>query len=322
MAVEIEKAKVECVEVGENGKYGKFVVEPLERGNGHTIGNALRRLLLSSLPGAAVSSVHIEGVQHEFSTIPGVTEDVTEIILNLKGLAVKMFTDTTKTVIIDKVGPCELTAADIKVDDEIEIINPEMHIATLNEDAHLQMTLRIERGRGYVSADKNKARDLATPNLVLHVDSIHIDSIFTPIVKVNYTVEDKRVGQSNDYDTLTLEVWTNGTLKPEEAISYAAKIMTEYMALFTSLTDQVMPVSMVQPEEDTRGKVLEMTIEELELSVRAYNCLKRAGINTVAELVQRNQEDMMKVRNLGRKSLEEVEQKLQELGLALRPNDE
>ena len=322
MAVEIEKAKVECVEVGENGKYGKFVIEPLERGNGHTIGNALRRLLLSSLPGAAVSSVHIEGVQHEFSTIPGVTEDVTEIILNLKGLAVKMHTDATKTVIIDKVGPCELTAADIKIDDEIEIINPEMHIATLNEDAHLQMTLRIERGRGYVSADKNKARDLATPNLVLHVDSIHIDSIFTPIVKVNYTVEDKRVGQSNDYDTLTLEVWTNGTLKPEEAISFAAKIMTEYMALFTSLTDQVLPVSMVQPEDDKREKVLEMTIEELELSVRAYNCLKRAGINTVYELVQRNQEDMMKVRNLGRKSLEEVEQKLHELGLSLRPNDE
>ena len=322
MAVEIEKAKVECVEVGENGKYGKFVIEPLERGNGHTIGNALRRLLLSSLPGAAVSSVHIEGVQHEFSTIPGVTEDVTEIILNLKGLAVKMHTDATKTVIIDKVGPCELTAADIKIDDEIEIINPEMHIATLNEDAHLQMTLRIERGRGYVSADKNKARDLATPNLVLHVDSIHIDSIFTPIVKVNYTVEDKRVGQSNDYDTLTLEVWTNGTLKPEEAISFAAKIMTEYMALFTSLTDQVLPVSMVQPEDDKREKVLEMTIGELELSVRAYNCLKRAGINSVAELVQRNQEDMMKVRNLGRKSLEEVEQKLHELGLSLRPNDE
>ncbi|MBQ2954122.1 MAG: DNA-directed RNA polymerase subunit alpha [Clostridia bacterium] len=322
MAVEIEKAKVECVEVGDNGKYGRFVIEPLERGNGHTIGNALRRLLLSSLPGAAVSSVHIEGVQHEFSTIPGVTEDVTEIILNLKGLAVKMFTDVTKTVVIDKVGPCELTAADIKVDDEIEIINPEMHIATLNEDAHLQMTLRIERGRGYVSADKNKARDLATPNLVLHVDSIHIDSIFTPIVKVNYTVEDKRVGQSNDYDTLTLEVWTNGTLKPEEAISSAAAIMTEYMALFTSLTDQVLPVSMVPPENDSRERVLEMTIEELELSVRAYNCLKRAGINTVAELVQRNQDDMMKVRNLGRKSLEEVEQKLHELGLSLRPNDE
>ncbi|MBQ3486264.1 MAG: DNA-directed RNA polymerase subunit alpha [Clostridia bacterium] len=317
MAVEIEKAKVECVEVGENGKYGKFVVEPLERGFGHTLGNSLRRVLLSSLPGAAVSSVHIEGVQHEFSTVPGVKEDVTEIILNLKGLAVKMYTDGPKSVIVDKIGPCELTAADIKIDDEIEIINPDMHIATLNEDAHLQMTLRLERGRGYVSADKNKARDITMP-----IGVIPMDSIFTPIHKVNYTVEDKRVGQSNDFDRLTLEVWTNGTLKPEEAISCAAKILSEHLTQFVSLTDQVMPVNMVQPEEDNKGKVLEMTIEELELSVRAYNCLKRAGINSVAELVQRNQEDMMKVRNLGRKSLEEVEQKLQELGLALRPNDE
>ena len=317
MAVEIEKAKVECVEVGDNGKYGKFVVEPLERGFGHTLGNSLRRVLLSSLPGAAVSSVHIEGVQHEFSTIPGVTEDVTEIILNLKGLAVKMYGEGPKSVIVDKIGPCELTAADIKVDEEIEIINPEMHIATLNEDAHLQMTLRLERGRGYVSADKNKARDITMP-----IGVIAMDSIFTPIHKVNYTVEDKRVGQSNDYDRLTLEVWTNGTLKPEEAVSGAASILTEHLASFVRLTDTVLPVSMVQPEEDNKGKVLEMTIEELELSVRAYNCLKRAGINSVAELVQRNQEDMMKVRNLGRKSLEEVEQKLQELGLALRPNDE
>ncbi len=317
MAVEIEKAKVECVEVGENGKYGKFIVEPLERGFGHTLGNSLRRVLLSSLPGAAVSSVHIEGVQHEFSTVPGVKEDVTEIILNLKGLAIKMYGEGPKSVIVDKVGPCELTAADIRVDDEIEIINPEMHIATLNEDAHLQMTLRMERGRGYVSADKNKARDITMP-----IGVIPMDSIFTPIHKVNYTVTDKRVGQSNDYDTLCLEVWTNGTLKPEEAISCAAKILSEHLVQFVSLTDQVMPVSMIQPEEDNKGKVLEMTIEELELSVRAYNCLKRAGINSVAELVQRNQEDMMKVRNLGRKSLEEVEQKLQELGLALRPNDE
>ncbi|MBR6667398.1 MAG: DNA-directed RNA polymerase subunit alpha [Clostridia bacterium] len=317
MAVEIEKAKVECVEVGDNGKYGKFVVEPLERGFGHTLGNSLRRVLLSSLPGAAVSSVHIEGVQHEFSTIPGVTEDVTEIILNLKGLAVKMYGEGPKSVIVDKIGPGELTAADIKVDEEIEIINPEMHIATLNEDAHLQMTLRLERGRGYVSADKNKARDITMP-----IGVIAMDSIFTPIHKVNYTVEDKRVGQSNDYDRLTLEVWTNGTLKPEEAVSGAASILTEHLASFVRLTDTVLPVSMVQPEEDNKGKVLEMTIEELELSVRAYNCLKRAGINSVAELVQRNQEDMMKVRNLGRKSLEEVEQKLQELGLALRPNDE
>ena len=317
MAVEIEKAKVECVEVGDNGKYGKFVVEPLERGFGHTLGNSLRRVLLSSLPGAAVSSVHIEGVQHEFSTIPGVTEDVTEIILNLKGLAVKMYGEGPKSVIVDKIGPGELTAADIKVDEEIEIINPEMHIATLNEDAHLQMTLRLERGRGYVSADKNKARDITMP-----IGVIAMDSIFTPIHKVNYTVEDKRVGQSNDYDRLTLEVWTNGTLKPEEAVSGAASILTEHLASFVRLTDTVLPVSMVQPEEDNKGKVLDMTIEELELSVRAYNCLKRAGINSVAELVQRNQEDMMKVRNLGRKSLEEVEQKLQELGLALRPNDE
>ncbi len=317
MAVEIEKAKVECVEVGEGGKYGKFVIEPLERGFGHTLGNSLRRVLLSSLPGAAVSSVQIEGVQHEFTTVPGVTEDVTEIILNLKGLAVKMYSDGPKTVIVDKIGPCELTAADIKVDEEIEIVNPDMHIATLNEDAHLQMTLRMERGRGYVSADKNKARDITMP-----IGVIAMDSIFTPIHKVNYTVADKRVGQSNDYDTLTLEVWTNGTLKPEEAVSCAATILTEHLAAFVRLTDQVMPVSMIQPEEDNKGKVLEMTIEELELSVRAYNCLKRAGINSVAELVQRNQEDMMKVRNLGRKSLEEVEQKLQELGLALRPNDE
>ena len=317
MAVEIEKAKVECVEVGDNGKYGKFVVEPLERGFGHTLGNSLRRVLLSSLPGAAVSSVHIEGVQHEFSTIPGVTEDVTEIILNLKGLAVKMYGEGPKSVIVDKIGPGELTAADIKVDEEIEIINPEMHIATRNEDAHLQMTLRLERGRGYVSADKNKARDITMP-----IGVIAMDSIFTPIHKVNYTVEDKRVGQSNDYDRLTLEVWTNGTLKPEEAVSGAASILTEHLASFVRLTDTVLPVSMVQPEDDKKEKVLEMTIEELELSVRAYNCLKRAGINSVAELVQRNQEDMMKVRNLGRKSLEEVEQKLQELGLALRPNDE
>ena len=317
MAVEIEKAKVECVEVGDNGKYGKFIVEPLERGFGHTLGNSLRRVLLSSLPGAAVSSVHIEGVQHEFSTIPGVTEDVTEIILNLKGLAVKMYGEGPKSVIVDQIGPCELTAADIKVDEEIEIINPEMHIATLNEDAHLQMTLRLERGRGYVSADKNKARDITMP-----IGVIAMDSIFTPIHKVNYTVEDKRVGQSNDYDRLTLEVWTNGTLKPEEAVSGAASILTEHLASFVRLTDTVLPVSMVQPEDDKKEKVLEMTIEELELSVRAYNCLKRAGINSVAELVQRNQEDMMKVRNLGRKSLEEVEQKLQELGLALRPNDE
>ncbi len=315
MIVSIEKARIECVEVGQNGCYGKFVVEPLERGFGHTLGNSLRRVLLSSLPGVAVSAVHIEGVQHEFSTVPGVKEDVTEIILNLKGLAVTMVPDGPKTVMIDAQGPCEVTAGSIKADDEIEIINPDMHIATLNEDAHLQMQLTLDKGRGYISADKNK-----NPNMPIGM--IPMDSIFTPIKKVNYTVEDTRVGQITDYDKLTLEIWTNGTLKPEEAISGAAKILSEHLSLFVSLTDQPIPVSMVQPEDDKKEKVLEMTIEELDLSVRAYNCLKRAGINSVAELVQRNQEDMMKVRNLGRKSLEEVEQKLEALGLGLRPNEE
>ncbi len=315
MIVEIEKARIECVEVGQNGCYGRFVVEPLERGFGHTLGNSLRRVLLSSLPGVAVSSVHIEGVQHEFSTIPGVKEDVTEIILNLKSMACRMYTENQKQLTIDVKGPCELTAGDIRTDDEVEIANPELHIATLNEDAHLQMQLTLDRGRGYVSADKNK-----TPSMPIGV--IPIDSIFTPVKKVNYTVEDTRVGQITDYDKLTLEIWTNGTLKPEEAISSAAKILNEHLNLFISLTDQVMPVSMVQPEDDKKDKVLEMTIEELDLSVRAYNCLKRAGINSVAELVQKNQEDMMKVRNLGRKSLEEVEQKLGALGLGLRPNDD
>ena len=315
MIVSIEKARIECVEVGQNGCYGKFVVEPLERGFGHTLGNSLRRVLLSSLPGVAVSSVHIEGVQHEFSTVPGVKEDVTEIILNLKSLAATMYTDGPKTVMIDAQGPCEVTAGSIKVDDEVEIINPDMHIATLNEDAHLQMQLTLEKGRGYVSADKNK-------NASMPIGVIPMDSIFTPIRKVNYTVEDTRVGQITDYDKLTLEIWTNGTLKPEEAISGAAKILSEHLNLFVSLTDQVIPVSMVQQEDNSKDKVLEMTIEELDLSVRAYNCLKRAGINSVAELVQRNQEDMMKVRNLGRKSLEEVEQKLEALGLGLRPNEE
>jgi len=246
-----------------------------------------------------------------------VKEDVTEIILNLKGMAVKLYSEDSvqKTVVIDAVGPCELTADDIKADDEVEIINKDLHIATLNEDAHLQMQMTIDRGRGYVSADKNK-----NPSMPIGV--IPIDSIFTPIRKVNYTVEDTRVGQMTDFDKLTLEIWTNGTLKPEEAISGAAKILTEHLTLFVSLTDQVIPVSMVQPEDDRKERILEMTIEELDLSVRAYNCLKRANINTVAELVTRNQEDMMKVRNLGRKSLEEVEQKLQALGLGLRPNEE
>ena len=315
MIVEIEKARIECVEVGENNCYGKFVVEPLERGFGHTLGNALRRVLLSSLPGVAVSSVHFEGVQHEFSTVPGVKEDVTEMILNFKELAVKMYSDQPKQVVIDAKGPCEVEAGDIRVDDEVEIVNPDLHIATLNEDAHLQVQIMLDKGRGYVSADKNK-----TPNMAIGV--IPVDSIFTPIRKVNYTVVDTRVGQITDYDKLTLEIWTNGTVMPDEAISLAAKILSEHLSLFVGLTDQVMPVNFNEPEDDKKEKVLEMTIEELDLSVRAYNCLKRAGINTVHELVQRNQEDMMKVRNLGRKSLEEVEQKLAALGLGLRPNEE
>ena len=317
MITEFEQARIDCVSVDQNGCHAVFTVEPLERGFGHTLGNSLRRVLLSSLPGAAVTSVHIEGVQHEFTTIPGVKEDVTEIILNLKSLAVRLYSDeqVRKTVSVDVKGPCEVTGADIKVDDEVEIINPELHIATLNEDAHLQMQLTLDHGRGYVSADKNK--DDSMP-----IGVIPIDSIFTPVRKVNYTVEDTRVGQATDYDRLVLEIWTNGTIKPEDAISGAARILTEHLALFTTLTDQVIPVTLAQPEPTPGEKVLEMTIEELDLSVRAYNCLKRANINTVADLVMRTQEDMMRVRNLGRKSLVEVEQKLEALNLSLRPNEE
>ena len=313
--IEIEKARIECVEMSQDNTYGKFVIEPLERGFGHTLGNSLRRVLLSSLPGVAVTSIHIEGIQHEFSTVPGVTEDVTELILNLKELTAKLYCDQPKSVTIDVKGPANVTAADIIADDELEITDPDLHIATLNEDAHLKMTLVLEKNRGYVSADKNKS-----PNLPIGV--IPVDSIFTPIRKVNYAIEDTRVGQITDYDKLTLEIWTNGSVQPDEAVSLAAKILTEHLSLFVSLTDQVMPIAFTDQEDDKKEKVLEMTIEELDLSVRAYNCLKRAGINTVSELVQRNQEDMMKVRNLGRKSLEEVEQKLEALNLSLRPSDE
>lgn len=310
---EFEKPKIERVDASEN--YGKFVIEPLERGFGHTLGNALRRVLLSSLPGAAVTSLRIEGVQHEFSTVNGVKEDVTEIILNLKLLAVRLYADGVKTITIDKRGPLALTADDFSVDSEVEIINRDLHIATLNEDAHLQMTLTLENNRGYVTAERNKA-----PNMAIGV--IPIDSIFTPISKVNYMVEDTRVGQITDYDKLTLEVWTDGSIAPDEAISIAAKILTQHLALFTGLTDHAAAVDFNEPEDNKKEKVLEMAIEELDLSVRAYNCLKRAGINTVAELVQRNQEDMMKVRNLGKKSLEEVEQKLIALKLGLRASEE
>ena len=315
MIVEIEKAHIECVEMNANNSYGKFVIEPLERGFGHTLGNALRRVLINSLPGAAVTSVNIEGVQHEFSTVPGVKEDVTEIVLNLKCLALKLYSDQVKTLEVNAVGPCELTAADIRVDDEVEIVNPDLHIATLGEGAKLHMWLTLDRGRGYVSSDKNKTAQMP-------IGVIPFDSIYTPIKKVNYVVEDTRVGQITDYDKLTLEVWTNGCVAPDEAIALSARIIVEQLSLFIGLTDQTLPISSIEPEDDGNSKVMEMTIEDLDLSVRAYNCLKRAGINTVAELVQRNQEDMMKVRNLGKKSLEEVEQKLQALGLGLRPTEE
>ena len=313
--IEIEKPRIERVEVGEGGRYAKFAIEPLERGFGQTLGNSLRRVLLSSLPGVAVSSCKIEGVQHEFSTVPGVKEDVAEIILNLKNISAVLHSDGPKLVTIDASGECEVTAGDIKCDEEVEIVNPDLHIATLNSDAHLQMQITLEKGRGYVVADRNK-----TPNMPIGV--IPVDSIFTPIRKVNYTVENTRVGQITDYDKLTLEVWTDGSIAPDEATSLAAKILNSHLLLFVNLTDNVPTVDLTPAQDDKQEKVLEMTIEELDLSVRAYNCLKRAGINTVAELVQRNQEDMMKVRNLGKKSLEEVEQKHMALGLNLRAKDD
>ena len=315
MIAEIEKAHIECLEVADNNTYGRFAIEPLERGFGHTLGNALRRVLLNSLPGAAVTSIRIDGVQHEFSTVPGVKEDVSEIILNFKMLSVRMFADQPKTLELIAEGPCEVTAADIRVDDEVEVINPDLHIATLGEGAKLHITFTIDIGRGYVSADKNK-------NPQMPIGVIPVDSIYTPIRKVNYTVSDTRVGQVTDYDKLMLDVWTNGSVLPDEAIAMAAKILRDQLELFVGLTDQTMPMPHSEREDNNKDKVLEMTIEELDLSVRAYNCLKRAGINTVAELVQRNQEDMMKVRNLGKKSLEEVEQKLEALGLGLRPSDD
>ena len=283
----------------------------------------MRRVLLNSLPGVAPTSVRIEGVQHEFSTVPGVKEDVAELILNVKLLSAKLFTDQPKIVTIDAYGPCEVTAGDIKIDDEVEIVNRDLHIATLSEGAHLQMQITLEKGRGYVSAERNK--QIATErNKVggMPIGVIPVDSIFTPIRKVSYSVEDTRVGQITDYDKLTIEVWTNGSILPKEALASAAQILTNNMRLFIDLTVNVVRVDYNEPENDTKEKVLEMTIEDLDLSVRAFNCLKRAGINTVAELVQRNQEDMMKVRNLGKKSLEEVEQKLVALGLSLKNSDE
>ncbi|NLV88957.1 MAG: DNA-directed RNA polymerase subunit alpha [Tissierellia bacterium] len=314
--IEIEKPKIEILELSEDESYGKFMVEPLERGYGTTLGNSLRRVLLSSLPGAAVSSVKIQGVLHEFSTIPGVLEDVPEIILNIKGLAAKMHTDEPVTLRIEAQGPAEIKAGDIITGPDVEIINKDHHIATVNEDGNLYMELELVKGRGYVSAERNKKEGQP-------VGVIPVDSSFTPVKKVNFTIENTRVGQITDYDRLVLEVWTNGTIKPDEATSLGAKILTEHLNLFIGLTDHVSDVEiMVEKEDDKKEKVLEMTVEELDLSVRSYNCLKRANINTVEELTQRTAEDMMKVRNLGKKSLEEVERKLAELGLSLKKSDE
>lgn len=312
--LEIEKPKLECAEITEN--YGKFVVEPLERGFGTTLGNSMRRVLLSSLPGVAATSIRIDGVLHEFSTIEGVKEDVTEIILNIKELICKLHCPGPKKVIIDAAGECEVKAGDILPDSDVEIINPDLHLATLDENGKLHMEIMLDHGRGYVVADRNKRPDMP-------IGEIAVDSIYTPITKVNFTVENTRVGQITDFDKLTLEIWTNGSIKPEEAASLAAKILTEHLMLFINLTDQVQGVEiLVEKEESKKEKILEMNIEDLDLSVRSYNCLKRAGINTVDELVQRDEDEMMKVRNLGRKSLEEVQQKLAQLGLSLRTNED
>ncbi|NLM22233.1 MAG: DNA-directed RNA polymerase subunit alpha [Peptococcaceae bacterium] len=314
--LEIEKPNIECVERSEDNTYAKFVIEPLERGYGITLGNSLRRILLSSLPGSAVTSVKIEGVLHEFSTIPGVLEDVTEIILNVKSLALKGHTDEVRVLRLECEGEGVVTAGDIITGPDIEILNPDLKIATLDKDGRLYMEMTVERSRGYVSAEKNKKQDQA-------IGVIPVDSIFTPIYKVNYTVEDTRVGMMTDFDKLTLEVWSNGSITPREAISLAAKILSEHLQLFIGLTDNIGDVEiMVEKEEEEKDKILEMTVEELDLSVRSYNCLKRAGINTVEELIQRTEEDMMKVRNLGRKSLEEVDNKLKELGLSFRKSED
>ena len=314
--IEIEKPTIECVYFETDQNYGKFIVEPLERGYGTTLGNSLRRILLSSLPGAAVTSIKIDGIFHEFSTVPGVKEDVTEIILNLKQLALRLSGDAPKRATINEKGPKEVTAADIIADPDVEIFNPDLHIATLDENATLDMEINLATGRGYTPAEMNKTEN--TPIAV-----IPVDSIYTPARKVNFTVQNTRVGQITDYDRLILEIWTNGSITPEESVSIGAKIMQEHLKLFIDLTDSMESVEiMVEKEEDQKEKALEMTIEELELSVRSFNCLKRANINTVEELTHKSEDDMMKVRNLGKKSLDEVKHKLEELGLGLRPNEE
>ncbi|WP_314628089.1 DNA-directed RNA polymerase subunit alpha [uncultured Selenomonas sp.] len=318
--IEIEKPKIEIVEISEDNRYGKFVCEPLERGYGTTLGNSLRRILLSSLPGAAITSIRIDGVLHEFSTIPGVRDDVTNIVLNLKSLCFKMYSEEPRVLRLDIKGEKEVSAADIITDPDVEILNPDLHIATLNEDGELHMEMTVERGKGYVAAEKNKK-----PDHVIGV--IPIDSIFSPVQRVNYTVQDTRVGNVTDYDKLILEVWTDGSIRPEESVSRAAAILISHFKLFQNMAgipeeeeeEEVLPP---EPEEPDASKVLETTIDDLDLSVRSFNCLKRANINTVADLVSKTEEDMMKVRNLGRKSLEEVKKKLEEYDLALKKEEE
>ena len=313
--IEIEKPRIVCLETPTDDSYGKYIIEPLERGYGTTLGNSLRRVLLSSLPGTAVTSIKISGVQHEFTTIPGVKEDVTEIVLNVKGILARIHTQTPKTVYIDAAGEGEVTAGDIKADGEVEILNPDLHIATLGAGASLSMELTIGHGRGYVPAAKNK-----TPQMP--IGTIPVDSIYTPVLKVNYTVENTRVGNMTDFDKLTLEVWTDSTITARDAVSLGAKILCDHFALFTDLSETMGSRStVVEKAETQRDKVMEMTIDDMDLSVRSYNCLKRANINTVEDLISKTEEEMMKVRNLGRKSLEEVINKLAMMGLSLSSDD-
>ena len=313
--VEIEKPRIECIETLGDDAYGKYVVEPLERGYGTTLGNSLRRILLSSLPGTAVTTVKIAGVQHEFSTIPGVKEDVTEIILNVKKIIARLHSQQTKTVYIEASGECEVTAGDIKADGEVEVLNPDLHIATLGPDASLSMELTLSHGRGYVSADRNKLQQPI-------IGVIPVDSIYSPVLKVNYTVENTRVGNMTDFDKLTIEVWTDRTITARDAVSLGAKILVDHFSLFTDLSDTIGSGStVVEKESSSQPKMLEMTIEELDLSVRSFNCLKRANINTVGDLISKTEDEMIKVRNLGRKSLEEVEHKLAMMGLSLASDE-
>ena len=323
--IEIEKPNITTVEISEDGKRGTFVVEPLERGYGITLGNSLRRVLLSSLPGVAVTNIKIDGVPHEFSTIPGVVEDVTEIVLNIKGITAKMYGQAPKTAVIDVVGEHEVTAGDIKADAELEILNPELHIATVGENDRLYMELTFDYGRGYVSQERNKQihNELLGVNVSAPIGTIYTDSIYTPVYKVSYNVESTRVGNNTDYDKLTLEVITNGTITAKEAVSLGAKILNEHLNLFVDLSDEAKKAEiMVERPETKKEKVLEMTIEDLDMSVRSFNCLKRAGIDTGEDLINRTEEDMIKVRNLGKKSLEEVIQKLHSLGLDLKHEEE